>query len=201
MSRLELVEFRSGRLAPVDLAIEGGECVALSGPSGSGKTLLLRAVADLDPHEGEARVDGERQDLLNGPEWRQRVGYLPAESHWWYPRVGDHFNGPATPLVAALGLPEEALDWEVERLSSGERQRLALARLLAGEPRALLLDEATANLDPESTERVERLVGDYRRKAGVAVLWVSHDRGQRARVAGRSLVIDGERLREETPWN
>lgn len=201
MSRLELVGFRGGRLAPLDLAIEGGECVTLSGPSGSGKTLLLRAVADLDPHDGEARVDGERQDQLSGPEWRRRVGFLPAESHWWYPRVGDHFNGPAEPLVAALGLPGEALDWEVERLSSGERQRLALARLLAGEPRVLLLDEATANLDPESTERVERLIDDYRVKTGAAVLWVSHDRGQRARVAGRSLVIDGERLREETPWN
>lgn len=197
MSRLELMQFSSRGLTPTNLHIRDGECVALSGPSGSGKTLLLRAIADLDPHEGEARVDGEAQSAMSGPEWRRRVGFLPAESQWWYERAGDHFDCDARHLLSALGLPGEALNWEVHRLSSGERQRLALARLLCGRPRVLLLDEVTANLDPESSESLEQLILDYRQSEGAAVLWVSHDRVQRARVADRSFLITDGRLEEE----
>jgi ABC-type multidrug transport system ATPase subunit len=91
------------------------------------------------------------------PDWRRRVGLLPAESGWWADRVGAHFittndaRNPATtptPILARLGFEPDVLDWDVQRLSSGERQRLGLARLLLNRPEVLLLDEATANLDP-----------------------------------------------------
>ena len=116
-------------LGPFGFEVAAGACLALSGPSGSGKTLLLRALADLDPHEGEVELDGSPQSGCSGPEWRRRVGFLPAESHWWAPRVGDHFRSPADALRADLerfGLDPACFDWKVERLSSGERQRLAL---------------------------------------------------------------------------
>jgi ABC-type iron transport system FetAB ATPase subunit len=200
MARLTLHQFQSRHLQPLDLELEAGECVTLSGTSGSGKTLLLRAIADLDPHGGEASVDGIEQSQLPASEWRRRVGLLPAESHWWAPRVRDHFPCNTTNHLAALSLPDEALEWEVSRLSSGERQRLALARLLGMKPQVLLLDEPTANLDQSNTQRVEELIEDYCREQSAAVLWVSHDPQQRQRISTRSFQIVGGRL-EGDSWN
>ncbi len=199
MGRLQLRGLTCVALDPVELAIDPGECVALSGPSGSGKTLLLRAIADLDPHAGEALLDDTSQTSLAGPDWRRRVGLLPAESAWWGEQVRDHFAGPPDGLLEALDLDSGCLDWSLHRLSSGERQRLALARLLSREPQALLLDEPTASLDAANAARVETLIAHYRSQRGVPVLWVSHDPAQRTRVAERRLSIRDRRLVEEAP--
>jgi ABC-type iron transport system FetAB ATPase subunit len=197
MAGLRLQGVTPRGLDAVDLELAAGERVFLSGPSGSGKTLLLRAIADLDPHPGEVWLDGVRRSALPAPEWRRRVTLLPAEAHWWADLVGDHFPGPAGPLLADLGFGPESLGWAISRLSTGERQRLALARVLANRPEALLLDEATANLDPPNRERVEALVEAYRVEHGAAVLWVSHDPDQRARLGGRRLVIHDRHLAPE----
>jgi len=206
---LRLIGLRPRGLEPVDLRIATGELVLLSDPSGSGKSLLLRAVADLDPHPGEVLIDDIPRSAISAPEWRRRVGLLPAESHWWGDRVGDHFYDPGsragkidaeiTDLLSRLDFSADVLGWSVSRLSTGERQRLALARLIVNRPEALLLDEATANLDPLSRDRVEAIVRDYRQDRAAAVLWVSHDLEQRRRLAGRSLVIRNARLEPE-PW-
>lgn len=97
-----------------------------------------------------------------------------------------------------LGFPADVLEWNIARLSTGERQRLALVRLLAQGPEVLLLDEASANLDPVNRERVEHLVDDYRRVREAPVLWVSHDPEQRHRLGGRSLVIRDGHLKMES---
>jgi ABC-type iron transport system FetAB ATPase subunit len=198
MADLELIQFSSRGLAPFDLRIAGGECVTISGASGAGKTLLLRAIADLDPHDGEARVAGTKQSSCPPAEWRRRVGLLPAETHWWADRVGTHFRTAEPPRLRELGLAPDAMEWEVHRLSSGERQRLGLARMLELEPEVLLLDEPTANLDESSSARVEELIEEYRRSRGAAVLWVGHSAEQRRRVAERGFVINaaGELLEE-----
>ena len=209
MAALRLERLQPHGLAPLHLRLEDGELVLVSGPSGSGKSLLLRAIADLDPHPGEAWVGGLARASLPAQEWRRRVGLLPAESHWWAERVGDHFpdrlsptsewTGPrgAPDLLNALGFTGDALEWTVARLSTGERQRLALARLLAHRPEVLLLDEATANLDEANRTRVETLVTRYRIARQAAVLWVSHDPQQRRRLGGRRLVIEAGRLEPE----
>ena len=101
--------------------------------------------------------------------------------------------------LTALGFDSSVYNWSVERLSSGERQRLALLRLLANRPRVLLLDEPTANLDPENTGNVESLVREYLDSQRAACLWVTHGAGQKARIAGRSLVLDKSGLREAPP--
>ncbi len=120
---------------------------------------------------------------------------LAADSRWWRDRVDEHFAAPpAGEMLEALALDEALLRAPVAKLSSGERQRFALLRLLANHPRVLLLDEPTANLDPDNALRVEHLIADYRRSEGAAVLWVSHDPQQMRRVADRRLRLEGGRL-------
>lgn len=201
MSELVFRSLRFHGRGPVSLSVGAGECVGLTGASGTGKTLLLRAAADLDPHEGSVLLDGVDAQSLPAPEWRRRVGMLPAESAWWKDVVSEHFPADVDyGGLDALGLPRESMGWLVARLSTGERQRLALLRLLANRPRALLLDEPTASLDPDNVERVERLLADYRRETGAPTLWVSHDPAQAKRVAGRRfLLAEGGTLEEARP--
>ena len=192
--RLAVKDLAIGQIGPLDLSITAGETVGLSGPSGAGKSRLLRAIADLEPHSGQCWLDGEPQHAMSAPTWRRQVGLLPAESRWWQTTANDHL--PAT-LPAAiedwaeiLGLTAALRTRPIDRLSSGQRQRAALLRLLAHQPRVLLLDEPTANLDAENIARVERLLADYIDRAGASALWVSHDPSQRRRVAERSITID-----------
>ncbi|MDF1615570.1 ABC transporter ATP-binding protein [Desulfurivibrio dismutans] len=180
----------------LDLTIAPGEIVCLSGPSGSGKSLLLRAVADLIPHRGRISFNGEECAAMPAHLWRRRVGLLPAESQWWATTVGEHFPRPVQAELAALGFGPEVMGWQVTRCSTGERQRLAILRLLALAPAALLLDEPTASLDQESIGRVEGLIDRYRKQHRAPVLWVSHDPAQMARVADRRLQINGTGVEE-----
>lgn len=191
---LELDQVGIGELSGVTQRVEPGEVVCLSGPSGSGKTRLLRAIADLDPHDGAIRLGSLDQTTTPAHEWRRAVALVPAESQWWSDRVGEHFERRMDEALEALGFPPEVVDWEVSRLSSGEKQRLALVRALSVRPRALLLDEPTANLDGENTERVERWLKAIITEHGLPVLWVAHDPGQIERMARRHLRIRGERL-------
>ncbi len=172
-------------LQPVSLSLQSAECVCLTGPSGAGKSLLLRAIADLIPHLGEAQLDGHNCSEMKPSQWRRQVGYLPAESHWWSERVGDHF--PVLPEAGfeQLGFTPEVMDWQVSRLSTGEKQRLALLRLLANQPHALLLDEPTASLDAANVRNAEVMIRDYRQKYNAPIIWVSHDAEQVRRVADR----------------
>jgi len=190
-------ELDCGSVSGASFAIAPGERICLGGPSGSGKTRLLRALADLDPHSGHIRLHGRAQHELPPHEWRRRVAMLPAESAWWAPTVGEHMDGVDAEALSGLGLPEDAARWPVERLSAGEKQRLALLRLTARRaPAVLLLDEPTANLDPASVERVEHYLLALARERGVGMLWVSHDAGQVGRVATRAMRIDSGRLLE-----
>ena len=193
---LRLSALTTLHLGPIEWQIGRNECVSLSGASGSGKSLLLRALADLDPHGGEVSLDGQSALSMPGHLWRRRVGLLPAEPFWWAGRVGEHFDKPESAPLDALGLESGALDWEVARCSTGERQRLALARLLQNAPEVLLLDEPTAALDPQSVERMETLLEAYRREHHAVVIWVSHDAAQRQRVAQRHYAIVGNSLSE-----
>ncbi len=196
--RLSVANLTRPGLAPVSFELPAGECLALRGPSGSGKSLLLRAIADLDPNDGRMRLDGEDRETLPAPHWRRLVAYLPAEPGWWADTVGEHYPdwSAAVPLVRALGLPEDCHSWPITRLSTGERQRLGLVRLLLMEPRVLLLDEPTSGLDAEATEAVEGLIKE-RVAAGASVIWSTHDAVQAKRVAERALVIREGKVGEE----
>lgn len=194
---LRLEGLSVGDLYPVDLTVPPGEIVCLSGISGSGKSRLLRAVSDLEPHGGDAWLGDVAQSSLPAHEWRARVMLVPAESHWWADTVGEHLADTESVDIEALGFTAEVLDWQVSRLSSGEKQRLALLRVISREPAALLLDEPTANLDDATTRRVEDWLLARVRVFGWPVIWVAHDPAQIDRVARRHLRIQGHRLEEE----
>lgn len=195
--RLVLEGLSVGPLRDVSLAVEPGEIVCISGESGSGKSRLLRAIADLDPHAGEVRIGADRRAAVAAHCWRGWVMLVPAESSWWADTVLEHFLDPVPGSLAAFGLADAALGWEISRLSSGEKQRLAVLRALSHEPRALLLDEPTANLDPELARAVETWLRAYVRRHRMPVLWVAHDRAQIERVADRHFSIEDGRLREQ----
>jgi putative ABC transport system ATP-binding protein len=226
MPELTITSFKTGDLGPLELAIAAGECLALTAASGAGKTRLLRAIADLDPHAGDACLDGCACSSMPAPEWRRRVGFLPAEPRWWCATVGEHFAGgavrstagrgrptdsrarpagsgpavagdgdsPTAALLERLGFADDVWTWPVQRLSSGETQRLALARVLERAPEALLLDEPTAHLDDAYSNIVEAIVAEYREAHGTPVLWVTHDVEQAERVGTRRLVLVGGKL-------
>jgi ABC-type lipoprotein export system ATPase subunit len=201
-------------LADVTLRLGAGEFVAVRGPSGCGKTTLLLAVGGLlRPDSGKVVVAG--QDLYAlGEEARARfragtIGFVFQQFHLVpYLSVIDNV------LTAALALPRmdarqraeqllESLGLTPRRqhvpaqLSTGERQRTALARALLQRPRLVLADEPTGNLDPDSGEAVLDCLAAHTR-AGNAVLLVTHDPEAAAR-AQRTLLFVRPGQLEEAP--
>ena len=187
-------DLRIPGLPPLDFEVAPGEALAVSGPSGAGKTRLLRALADLDPAEGAVRLGGEPRAAVPAPEWRRRVGLLPAEPRFWGPTVASHFPAPPAPAeFAALGLDPGIADAPPARLSTGEKARVAFLRLLARGPEALLLDEPGANLDRENRERLRRRVEAFLRERGGAAVWASHDEAAGG-LARRTLLLPEGRV-------
>lgn len=196
---LAVRNLRSSHIEVDALDVVAGECVAIVGPSGSGKSLFLRAIVDLDENEGDIRLGDISHRAMPAPDWRRRVALVPAESGWWADKVADHFTGkledPA--LFKRLGMPPDAWRWTVDRLSSGEKHRLAIARALQQGPSVLLADEPTASLDEESTALVE---SELRRvlERGMGIILVTHDPAQADRMAKRTLTMRDGRLRGHT---
>ena len=182
---LKIEDLRGKHFGPLSLQLYARERVWLSGPSGSGKSRFLRAVADLDPSSGNVWLESKSRIDISPEQWRRQVALLPAESHWWAESVGEHFPVQDMNQLQALGFDSGVFDWSISRLSSGERQRLALLRMLTGRPRILLLDEPTANLDKINILRVEALISDYIEQTHSCAIWVSHDTNQAQRIADR----------------
>ncbi len=193
--RLRIANMRSRLAGPFDLDLAAGECIAITGASGSGKSLFLRQIADLDPGEGEVFLDGTARSATPAPGWRKQVAYVAAESGWWLDMVAPHFPDlPAARAMApALGLKPELFGGHVLRLSTGEKQRLALLRTLLPNPPVLLLDEPTGALDEASQAMVETILA-ARLAAGRSILLVTHDPGQALRLGQRHFAMVAGRL-------
>lgn len=199
---LEVKELRFLDKGPYSFSIADGESLGLRGRSGIGKTQLFRAITDLVPATGEILLEGVSYRQIAPVKYRSQVTLIPADSSWWYDRVGDHFTVSSQLAMIheslnALGLPEEVLDWQVSHLSTGERQRLALIRGLRNRPVVLLLDEPSSGLDSYHTQLLETFVDQYRHQNGTAIVWVSHDSDQLERVADRTLRMENDRLIEQ----
>jgi len=159
---------------------------------------MLRAIADLDPSTGTVSLDGNNRDAMAAYAWRRKVTYVAADSGWWADRVGDHFEDPdiASGYLARLGFHGDVMAWPVTRLSTGERQRLALLRAIVQNPRVLLLDEPTSALDPEATTKVEGILHE-KIDAGVIIIMVTHDVAQGKRLSERRYQMKDGTLSQE----
>jgi iron complex transport system ATP-binding protein len=185
----------AGRLLPSDFRMEAPELVCLVGPNGSGKTSLLHALARIGGAAGEVRIDGLRPEDLAPIRRRHLVSFLPASRDIAWPlsaadvvRLGAG-EAEAQAAMAALDLAPLA-GRRVDRLSTGERSRVLIARALAPRPLLLLLDEPVANLDPLWQLRLmERLSAAAR--AGQGAIVAMHDLDLAARYADRMVLMDG----------
>lgn len=196
----------------VTLAVSPGEMVALHGPSGSGKTTLLLLIAALlRPDAGTIRYAGRSiSDLTNdqASEYLLRdVGFIFQGFHLM-PRVSAIENASrkllmqgvgmrtaqsrAAPWLARLGLGER-LHHTPEQMSGGERQRVAIAKALACEPKLILADEPTGNLDSERSREVVELLSTVAHKRGAIVVLVTHDETVSA-IADRSIMLHDGKL-------
>lgn len=183
---------------PISLQLKATEITGISGASGSGKSRLLRALADLDEHQGDIQLDDMNQQHIDAHLWRQKVALLSAETSWWFDTVGEHFSGFSgahiNKQLKSLGFSADCLGWSIARLSSGERQRLGLIRLLQNQPDVLLLDEPTANLDRHNTGLFENTVMEYLHARPACAIWVSHDDEQLQRVCKEKYIIENGEL-------
>ncbi|WP_408884623.1 ABC transporter ATP-binding protein [Komagataeibacter europaeus] len=199
-ARLTVASLFSAQGGPFTFDVAAGECVTISGPSGSGKSVLLRMIADLDPHEGDCLLDGVACSGMPVAAWRRLVQYVPAEPGWWSDHVLDHMpdSDDVRGLMVDFGLAGHCLQTPLSRLSTGERQRLALLRAILLHPGVLLLDEPCSALDETSTGRVERVLQALQAQ-GTAIVLVSHDMRQAGRMGDRHFRMHAGRLAGITP--
>jgi molybdate transport system ATP-binding protein len=198
------ISARSRLIEVADLRVDG--VLALAGPSGAGKTTLLRTVAGLArPADGRVACGGETWfDAARGidlPPERRRCGFV-FQDHALFPHMSALGNvrygaggdgGLARGLLDRFGLAHRA-HARPRELSGGERQRVAVARALASEPRALLLDEPLASLDPRTRASAARELARVAGEAGVPTIVVTHDFGEAALLADEVAVLDGGRI-------
>lgn len=190
-----------GRLAATDLALAPATSTSLVGPNGAGKTSLLHALAGIGRPEGTVEVGGHDLSLVPARRRASLLGYVPAAREIAWPlRVRDFvaLTAPAAPpaqvdvMLASLSLDDLA-DRRADRLSTGERSRVIVARALLPGPAALLLDEPFANLDPWwRIALAERLRAEAAR--GMTILVSVHDLDLAASLGERMLVVDEGRL-------
>lgn len=199
----------------VDLTVDRGELVGLVGPNGVGKTTLLRTVNGvLTPDSGAVTLDGDRVDQLGSKATSRRVATVPQDTHVGFAFTAEQivqmgrtphrsrldWSNDAGPVEAALDRTRTAefRDRRVDELSGGERQRVLLARALAQDTPALVLDEPTANLDINHQIRVleivEELIAESR--AGLAAI---HDLNLAARYCDRLCLLGDGSVRAVGP--
>jgi putative ABC transport system ATP-binding protein len=192
----------------IDLNIPEGDFVALMGPSGSGKTTLLNLIGGLDsPSGGELEVDGLALDRLGGDElarWRaDTVGFvfqsynlmpvLSAQRNVELPLLLTSMGGAERRRRAALalrlvGLADRAAHRPNE-LSGGQQQRVAIARALVSDPRLLICDEPTGDLDRHTADEILSLLRQLNSDFGKTIVMVTHD-PKAAEYARRIVYLD-----------
>lgn len=205
-------------VSDVSFAVGERQLVALTGPNGSGKSTLLKLIARvLEPHQG--RLSYEDIPLAQWPakEYAKRVGYLPQDPDPAFPmRALDVVVSGRAPYLGRFSW-ETPQDWEeaeralslcdaaqlrdryLDEMSGGERKRVFLARVLAGTPRLIILDEPFAALDLSHVQQFSKLLRDVVDQTGCTVLFAAHDLNWAAAHSDRMLVMQRGALALDAP--
>ena len=201
-------------LRGVNLKVERGDFLAILGPSGSGKSTLLNMIGALDkPSEGKVFIEGVDVSTLNDnqlADLRRNVGFV-FQFFNLIPRLNARGNVELTMAVSGLGKNEkrrraeelletvglkERMGHKPAELSGGERQRVAIARALANNPKFLLMDEPTGNIDSQTAKEIIQLVKRLNEEKGVTIIIITHDQ-QLATQAKRIVkMLDGTIVKE-----
>jgi putative ABC transport system ATP-binding protein len=200
----------------VDLEIKEGEFVALVGPSGSGKSTMMHIIGGLDtPTSGRVIVDGQNlsraSDKALSRYRNRKVGFVfqTFNLHPTYNAI----DNVALPLIFSkirrkkrmklaeealetVGLPGRALH-RPNQLSGGERQRVSIARAIVTQPRLILADEPTGNLDRKNGEHIMELLSRLNREKGITLVVVTHDM-EMAQIAARIIKMRDGHILEDT---
>ncbi len=189
-------------LEGVDLAVPATGITVFEGPSGSGKSTLLRLCNRLEaPTAGRVLLHGVDVATLPARALRRRVGMVFQRPVVFPGTVLDNLlvaEPSLTPegaedALARVGLGAEVLGRDASVLSGGEQQRACLARTLVAGPEVVLMDEPTSALDPDATHTLEHLARELA-DLGTPILWVSHDRAQRRRLADWVVRVEAGRV-------
>jgi len=199
----------------VSFAVEAGAAVAIVGASGSGKTTLLGLMAGLDqPTSGDVWLDGKALSALDEDAraaLRQRLLGFVFQSFQLLPALTAHENvmlplelagapdaaATARAWLDRVGLAKRAHHYP-RQLSGGEQQRVAIARAFSGEPKLLMADEPTGNLDVGTGREVAELMFRLNREHGTTLVLVTHDAGLAARCARRLSLQAGRLVADES---
>jgi len=181
------------------------------GPSGGGKTSLLRLFNRLDPHDsGELFFHQHPVDEYRVTDLRRKIALTFQIPHMFPGTVSSNlaFCCPVGPdaeiqrsryYLELVGLNPDLYDADPERLSVGQKQRVALARILVQEPEIVLLDEPTSALDPGAAKLIEQLILKLNRELNLTIIVVTHNVDQARRLGGSSLFLVDGRLIEAGP--
>jgi ABC-type Fe3+/spermidine/putrescine transport system ATPase subunit len=201
------VERGNFTLKEVSFSVDEGSCLALIGPNGSGKTTILECVAGIvRPNRGKIIIDNI--DVTNLPPEKRRVGYVP-QDFVLFPHLSADQNVAFALNGSASDKVREIMGWlgisnlvgrDVRSLSGGEKQKVALARALAVNPKVLLLDEPLSSLDPLSRDKLRRelksIIAEILDTMNLPVIYVTHNLSEADLMSDRLAVLNNGRMEQ-----
>ena len=193
-------------LKGISFDVEKGDCISIIGQSGSGKSTLLKICADLLPiSSGNIYFNKKCYTSYNPIQLRRKISYCIQTPYLFGKNVYENLEFPfkirkehvdknrIIELLERFNLDESFLEKEINLLSGGEKQRIAIIRNLLYIPDILLLDEATSALDQENAKAVEEYVKELN-EAGVTVLWITHSISQSKEIFNKRVTISEGRV-------